>query len=114
MVCERYKKTALKYNKRVKERRCQKQGNWRDKLNPLPGNKGPMERSKKYKLMEIDNSKIKKKMCFRSGSEDHFIRNCLKPDNRKNKANIQEVTTYVDDVVVTKGNADNENGRGNT
>jgi len=38
---ERYKKAALKYNKRVEERRCQKQGNWGDKPNPLPGNKGP-------------------------------------------------------------------------
>src|SRR6266852_7039878 len=113
MVCERYKKTALKYNKRVKERRCQKQGNWRDRLNPLPGNKGPMERLKKYELMEVDNSEIKKKTCFRCGSEDHFIKNCPKLDDRKKKANIREVTVYVDDAVVTKEEENNENGWGN-
>ena len=109
---KRYKKVALKFDKRVKEMRCLKQGNWRDRLNPLPGNKGPTERPKKYELMEVDNSEIKKKMCFRCGSEDHFIRNCLKLDDRKKKANIQEVTMQVDDMGITKEN--NENGWGNT
>src|SRR5713101_6622774 len=99
---ERYKKAALKFDKRVEEMKCLKQGNWRDRPNPLPRNKGPTERLRKYEPMEVDNSKIKKKMCFRCGSEDHFIRNCPKPDDRKKKANIREVTTQVDDAVVIK------------
>ncbi len=109
---ERYKKAALKFDKRVEEMKRLKQGNWRDRPNPLPGNKGPNERPRKYEPMEVDNSEIKKKTCFRCGSEDHFIRNCPKPDDRKKKANIREVTTQVDDTGITKEN--NENGWGNT
>ena len=51
---KRYKKAALKFDKRVEERRHQKQENWRDRLNPHPRSKGPQERPRKYELMEVD------------------------------------------------------------
>jgi hypothetical protein len=56
--------------------------------------------------MEVDNSEVKKKMCFCCSSEDHFIRNCPKPDTRReNKKNIQDVKVEMDDE-----KANNENG----
>jgi hypothetical protein len=57
--------------------------------------------------MEVDNSKVKKKMCFRCSSEDHFIRDCLKPDTQGEKEDIQDmnvekcqrlITTMLDEV----------------
>jgi hypothetical protein len=48
-------------------------------------------------------------MYFRCGSEDHFIRNCPKPDDQEKKKNIQDMKVKKDDK-----KADTENGQGNT
>jgi hypothetical protein len=46
-------------------------------------------------------------LCFRCGSEDHFIRNCLKPDVREKKKSIWDIKVKKDEEKV-----DNENGWG--
>jgi hypothetical protein len=43
-------------------------------------------------------------MCFHCGSEEHFIRNCPKPDTQEKKKNIWDVKVEKDDKKV-----DNEN-----
>jgi hypothetical protein len=47
-------------------------------------------------------------MCFHCSSEDHFIRNCPKPDTWEKKENIQDVKVKKDDE-----KANNKNGWGN-
>jgi hypothetical protein len=104
---ENFRDVAIHFDKRLQERCWDKQGDWRDRRVPPSGNnKGFQECLRKYELMEVDNSEVKKKTCCCCGSEDHFIRNCPKPDTQEKKKNIQDVNVEKDEKV------DSENGWG--
>jgi zinc knuckle protein len=107
---EEFRDAAIRFDKRLEERRRDKQGEWRNRqIHPPGNNKGFQEKPRKYEPMEVDNSEVKKRTCYRCGSEEHLIRNCPKPDTRgEKKNNIRSVKVEKDGYV-----ADNENGWGN-
>jgi hypothetical protein len=104
---EGFRDAAIRFDKRLEERCRDKQGEWRNRqIHPPRNNKGFQEKPRKYELMEVDNSKVEKRTCYRCSSEEHLIRNCPKPDMRgEKKNNIRSVKVETDGYV-----ADNEKG----